>query len=150
MIRIEEDNLQVRFLNDGLVYIILYKGSRLSYQLMREINVLAKVNRGQSPTGYIINVNDHLSSGLFNEVYKKAGRMELPVALITQKPLTTLLRVSTGSGATHVFSTFRKAISWIKTATVEVAAEHELIRVRSFQGAAKVYPVSNPSLMRAV
>jgi hypothetical protein len=116
MIRIEENNLQIRFLNHGLVYIVLYKGSHLSHQLLREIRVISKVTCGVTPAGYIINVEDSDSSELFKEVYKKSGRMDVPVAIIVKKPMTTLIRLSSRSGPTHVLGSFRKAVKWMKVA----------------------------------
>jgi hypothetical protein len=150
MIRIEENNLQIRFLNHGLVYVVLQKGSYLSHQLLREIQVISKLNCGGSPAGYIINVEGDDSSELFKQVYKKAGRINVPVAVIVQKPMTTLIRLSSNSGPIHVLGSFRKAVKWMKMAcAANMAIGSELNSIAGY-GAAAVNSAPGSSLMEAV
>ena len=139
MIKIKENNLNVRFLNHGLVYIIFYNGSHLSRHLLREITVISKVNFGSSPSGYIFSVDNDSSSELFKEIYHKATRMEnKPIAVVVKKMQMPAPEIANlNAHPAKVFESSRGAITWIRKTRYENLPSTPFIQ-SDYHGAASV------------
>lgn len=119
MITITENNTNVEFINSEIVHVTLKEGGVLSRHLLRELQVVSKVNYGRAARGFIVSNQNVLEAGISAcSICKKADSFkgEMKMAVVCR---VACLRNATCPFATEqksmskIFSEYSSALSWI-------------------------------------